>query len=248
MMGKFAHDTVVPDQASNLPKKEQVALMFDEIAPKYDFLNRFLSAGIDISWRKKALSILKRDNPKRILDVATGTADVAILATKILAPEKIIGIDISEGMLDFGRKKIKDANLQEIIELQTGDSEAIGFPDESFDAATVSFGVRNFQNLEKGLSEINRVLKKGGKLVVLEFSKPSLPGIQQVYNIYMNFVTPNMGKLFSKSKNAYQYLNDSVQQFPEGKNFIRILEAAGFKHTSYKRLSLGICTIYIGEK
>jgi len=129
MMGKFAHDTVVPDQASNLPKKEQVALMFDEIAPKYDFLNRFLSAGIDISWRKKALSILKRDNPKRILDVATGTADVAILATKILAPEKIIGIDISSGMLDFGRKKIKDAHLQEIIELHTVDSEAIGFPD-----------------------------------------------------------------------------------------------------------------------
>jgi demethylmenaquinone methyltransferase/2-methoxy-6-polyprenyl-1,4-benzoquinol methylase len=222
--------------------------MFDEIAPKYDFLNRFLSAGIDISWRKKALSLLKKDNPKRILDVATGTADVAIMATKMLAPEKIIGIDISEGMLDFGRKKIKDANLQEIIELQTGDSEAIGFPDESFDAATVSFGVRNFQNLENGLSEINRVLKKGGKLVVLEFSKPSLPGIQQVYNIYMNVVTPNMGKLFSKSKNAYQYLNDSVQQFPEGKNFIRILEASGFKHTSYKRLSLGICTVYIGEK
>ena len=240
-MGNFAHDTVVPDQASNLPKKEQVALMFDEIAPKYDFLNRFLSAGIDISWRKKALSILKKDNPKRILDVA-------IMATKLLAPEKIIGIDISEGMLDFGRKKIKEANLQEIIELQTGDSESIHFPDESFDAATVSFGVRNFQNLEKGLSEINRVLRKGGKLVVLEFSRPSVPGIQQVYNIYMNFVTPSMGKLFSKSKNAYQYLNDSVQKFPEGKNFITILERSGFSNTSFKRLSLGICTIYIGEK
>ena len=247
-MGNFAHDTVVPDQASNLPKKEQVARMFDEIAPKYDFLNRFLSAGIDISWRKKALLLLKKDNPKKMLDVATGTADVAIMATKLLSPEKIVGIDISEGMLDFGRKKINEANLQGTIELQTGDSESIHFPDESFDAATVSFGVRNFQNLEKGLSEINRVLRKGGKLVVLEFSRPSLPGIQQVYNIYMNFITPSMGKLFSKSKNAYQYLNDSVQKFPEGKNFITILERAGFSNTSFKRLSLGICTIYIGEK
>jgi demethylmenaquinone methyltransferase/2-methoxy-6-polyprenyl-1,4-benzoquinol methylase len=151
-------------------------------------------------------------------------------------------------MLDFGRKKIKESNLQDTIELQTGDSESIHFPDESFDAATVSFGVRNFQNLEKGLSEINRVLRKGGKLVVLEFSRPSFPGIQQVYNIYMNFVTPSMGKLFSKSKNAYQYLNDSVQKFPEGKNSITILERSGFSNTSFKRLSLGICTIYIGEK
>lgn len=247
-MGNFAHDTVVPDQSSNLPKKEQVAHMFDQIAPKYDFLNRFLSAGIDISWRKKALLLLKKDNPKNILDIATGTADVAIMATKLLSPEMIVGIDISEGMLNVGRKKIKDANLQHMIELQTGDSESIRFPDESFDAATVSFGVRNFQNLEKGLSEINRVLRKGGKLVVLEFSRPSLPGVQQVYNIYMNFVTPSMGKLFSKSKNAYQYLNDSVQKFPEGKNFITILEKAGFSNTSYKRLSLGICTIYVGRK
>lgn len=222
--------------------------MFDQIAPKYDFLNRFLSAGIDISWRKKALLLLKKDNPKKILDIATGTADVAIMATKLLSPEMIVGIDISEGMLNVGRKKIKDANLQHMIELQTGDSESIRFPDESFDAATVSFGVRNFQNLEKGLSEINRVLRKGGKLVVLEFSRPSLPGVQQVYNIYMNFVTPSMGKLFSKSKNAYQYLNDSVQKFPEGKNFITILEKAGFSNTSYKRLSLGICTIYVGRK
>jgi demethylmenaquinone methyltransferase/2-methoxy-6-polyprenyl-1,4-benzoquinol methylase len=247
-MGKFAHDTVVPDIASNLSKKEQVALMFNRIAPQYDFLNRFLSAGIDISWRKKALGSLKSINPQDILDVATGTADVAILATKILAPKKIIGIDISEGMLELGRKKIHEAQLENTIELQLGDSEALNFADNSFDAVTVSFGVRNFQHLEKGLSEINRVLKPGGKLVILEFSRPSLPGIQQIYNLYMSIVAPGMGRLFSKNRDAYQYLNDSVQKFPEGKEFIQILSSTGFSNTSFNRLSLGICSIYIGEK
>jgi demethylmenaquinone methyltransferase/2-methoxy-6-polyprenyl-1,4-benzoquinol methylase len=248
IMGKFAHDTIVPDVASNLSKKEQVALMFNRIAPQYDFLNRFLSAGIDISWRKKALSYLKKDNPQAILDVATGTADVAMLAAKILQPKNIIGIDISEGMLELGRIKIAEAGLKNIIELQTGDSEEIKFEDNTFDAVTVSFGVRNFQHLEKGLQEINRVLNPGGKLVVLEFSRPSLPGIQQIYNLYMSVVAPGMGKLFSKNGEAYQYLNNSVQKFPEGKDFIKILESVGFKNTSFKRLSLGICSIYIGEK
>ncbi len=247
-MGKFAHDTVVPNIASNLSKKEQVALMFNRIAPQYDFLNRFLSAGIDISWRKKALGTLKSINPQVILDVATGTADVAILATKILSPKKIIGIDISEGMLDLGRKKIKESQLENTIELQLGDSEALNFADNTFDAVTVSFGVRNFQQLEKGLSEINRVLKPGGKLVILEFSRPSLPGIQQIYNLYMSIVAPGMGRLFSKNRDAYQYLNDSVQKFPEGKEFIQILSSTGFSNNSYNRLSLGICSIYIGEK
>lgn len=247
-MGKFAHDTIVPDNDSKLSKKEQVALMFNRIAPQYDFLNRFLSAGIDIGWRKKALSILKKDNPNTILDVATGTADVAILAAKSLNPNKIVGIDISEGMLDLGRKKITDAELEHIIELQTGDSEEINFPDNSFDAATVSFGVRNFQNLENGLNEIKRVLKPGAKLVVLEFSRPSIPGVQQLYNLYMSIIAPGMVSLFSKNKEAYQYLNDSVQKFPEGKDFVKILDNCGFIKTSFKRLSLGICSIYIGEK
>jgi len=247
-MGKFAHDTVVPDIASNLSKKEQVAHMFNNIAPRYDFLNRFLSAGIDISWRKKALSLLKKDNPKKILDIATGTADVAILATSILSPEKVIGIDISEGMLSFGRQKIKNLQLQDVIELQQGDSEAIQFEDESFDAVTVSFGVRNFQHLENGLTEIKRVLRKGGKLVILEFSRPSLPGIQQLYKLYMSVLAPGIGKIFSNNRGAYQYLNDSVQKFPEGKDFISVLDSIGFHNTSFKRLSLGICSIYIGEK
>lgn len=247
-MGKFAHDTIVPDNDSKLSKKEQVALMFNRIAPQYDFLNRFLSAGIDIGWRKKALSILKKDNPNTLLDVATGTADVAILAAKSLNPNKIVGIDISEGMLDLGRKKITDAELEHLIELQNGDSEEIKFPDNSFDAATVSFGVRNFQNLENGLNEIKRVLKPGAKLVVLEFSRPSIPGVQQLYNLYMSIIAPGMVSLFSKNKEAYQYLNDSVQKFPEGKDFVKILDNCGFIKTSFKRLSLGICSIYIGEK
>ena len=247
-MGNYAHDTVVPDLASNLPKKEQVALMFDQIAPQYDFLNRFLSAGIDISWRKKALLKLKKDNPQFILDVATGTADLAIMASRLLSPQKITGIDISEGMLELGRKKILQGGLQDQISLHTGDSEAIPMDNDQFDAVTVSFGVRNFQNLEKGLQEILRVLCTGGKLVVLEFSRPSLPGVQQLYNLYMNIVTPGVGRIFSKSRTAYQYLNDSVQKFPEGKDFIAIMEKTGFKNTSFQRLSLGICTIYIGEK
>lgn len=247
-MGKFAHDTIVPDTASNLSKKEQVAHMFNNIAPQYDFLNRFLSAGIDISWRKKALSMLKNDQPKKILDIATGTADVAIMASKILSPEKVIGIDISQGMLDLGKKKVADQGLDKIIELQLGDSEAIQFKDNNFDAVTVSFGVRNFQHLEIGLCEIKRVLREGGKLVVLEFSRPSLPGIQQLYKLYMSLVAPGIGKLFSNNRDAYQYLNDSVQKFPEGKDFVQVLESVGFKNTSFKRLSLGICSIYIGTK
>ena len=247
-MGNYAHDRIVPDQASNLPKKEQVALMFDQIAPQYDFLNRFLSAGIDISWRKKTLLKLKKDNPQFILDVATGTADLAIMASRLLSPQKITGIDISEGMLELGRKKILQGGLQEQITLHTGDSEAIPMDNDQFDAVTVSFGVRNFQNLEKGLQEILRVLRPGGKLVVLEFSRPSLPGVQQLYNLYMNIVTPGVGRIFSKSRTAYQYLNDSVQKFPEGKDFVTIMEKTGFKNTSFQRLSLGICTIYMGEK
>lgn len=247
-MTKFAHDTVVPYKDSELSKKEQVAGMFNDIAKRYDFLNRFLSAGIDIGWRKKGLKQLVAIKPTTLLDVATGTADVAILASSMLNPEKIIGIDISDGMLEIGRQKIKKLSLENKIELFNGDSEAIKFEDNSFDAVTVSFGVRNFQDLEKGLSEIKRVLKPGGKLMVLEFSKPKLPLVKAVYNFYMKLVTPNMGRLFSKNKNAYKYLDESIKKFPEGKNFINVLDKLGYKETYNKTLSLGICSIYCGIK
>jgi demethylmenaquinone methyltransferase/2-methoxy-6-polyprenyl-1,4-benzoquinol methylase len=247
-MTKFAHDTVVPNKASLQPKKEQVAEMFDNIAFRYDFLNRFLSGGIDIWWRKKALSYLKKKNPQIMLDVATGTADVAIMASRLLQPTHITGIDISDGMLEIGRTKIANLKLTKTIELLNGDSEAINFEDSTFDAVTVAFGVRNFQDLEKGLAEILRVLKPGGKLVVLEFSKPKKQPVKSFYNLYMKVVTPTIGKLFSKNRGAYQYLDESIQQFPEGNNFINILHQVGYQHTQYKQLSLGICSIYCGEK
>ncbi len=247
-MNTYSHDTVVPFRHSSDNKKKQVENMFDKIAFRYDFLNRFLSAGIDRGWRKEAIKQLISIRPRTILDVATGTGDFAITSYKILNPDKITGIDISEGMLDVGRKKIEKLHLQDKIELLNGDSEAIFYEDGSFDAVTIAFGVRNFQDLEKGLSEIYRVLKPGGKLVVLECSKPSLPVIRSLYNFYMKFVTPRIGKLISKNNEAYQYLNNSVQQFPDKKTFTHILNQLNYRHAFYKTLSLGICTIYCGEK
>ena len=247
-MTKFAHDTVVPDKDSNLNKKQQVAEMFDSIAFRYDFLNRFLSIGIDVGWRKKAILQLKSLQPKKVLDVATGTADVALMTHKMLNPEKIIGIDISEGMLELGRQKISKLGLNNRIELYKGDSENIVFEDNSFDAITVAFGVRNFEHLEKGLKEMLRVLKPGGKLVILEFSKPKQGAFKILYNLYMNQIAPSFGKLFSKNINAYQYLNNSVQAFAEGETFLNIMNEAGFTQTYLKPLTLGICTIYCGSK
>jgi demethylmenaquinone methyltransferase/2-methoxy-6-polyprenyl-1,4-benzoquinol methylase len=247
-MAKYAHDNIVPFETSTLNKKEQVADMFNNIAFRYDFLNRFLSAGIDINWRKKAIKELASLQPKIILDVATGTADVALLTQKMLKPAKIIGIDISAGMLEIGRKKIAAANLQETIALTEADSATIPFTDNYFDAITVAFGVRNFQHLEKGIAEMYRVLKPGGKLVVLEFSKPTTTGFKQFYNLYMDLITPSIGKIFSKNKEAYAYLNKSVQAFPEGFTFLNIMNEAGFTQTYLKKLSFGICTIYCGSK
>lgn len=247
-MNDFAHDTVVPYKDSDRSKKQQVADMFNDIAGRYDFINRFLSAGTDIRWRKKAIRKLLDIHPGKVLDVATGTADVAIMASAILKPEKIVGIDISDGMLELGRQKVKKAGLENIIELLNGDSEAINFDDNSFDAVTVSFGVRNFQDLRQGLSEIRRVLRPGGRLVVLEFSRPQSAFTKGFYNLYMKIVAPGMGKIFSKNRKAYQYLDESIKKFPEGKQFTGILDELGFKNTYCKPLSLGICSIYCGEK
>ena len=247
-MGKYAHDQIVPFKESELSKKDQVADMFNNIAFRYDFLNRFLSAGIDIGWRKKAINELKLFNPELVLDVATGTADVALLTYKMLGTKKIIGIDIADGMLEVGRKKISEQGLSEHITLINGNSEQLSFNDNHFNGITVAFGVRNFQHLEKGLSEMLRVLKPGGKVVILEFSKPTTFGLSQLYQLYMNFITPIIGKLFSKNKEAYQYLNDSVQAFPEGATFLKIMNEVGFTQTYLKKLSFGICTIYCGSK
>jgi demethylmenaquinone methyltransferase/2-methoxy-6-polyprenyl-1,4-benzoquinol methylase len=247
-MNSYPHDTIVPFKDSTDRKKKQVEKMFDNIAFRYDFLNRFLSAGIDVSWRKKAIKLLLSSNPKQILDVATGTGDFAITSYEILKADKITGIDISDGMLAIGRQKIEKAGLQKNIELLKGDSEAILFDDNSFDAVTVAFGVRNFENLEKGLSEIKRVLRPGGKLIVLECTKPSIPVIKQFYHFYMKFITPKIGKIIAKNNDAYQYLNDSVLQFPEKENFTQILKQSGYRNAFYKTLTLGICTIYCAEK
>lgn len=247
-MKEFAHDKVVPFQDSGMQKKEQVAKMFDDIAFRYDFLNHFLSAGIDVWWRKKAIARLKDLQPKNILDVATGTGDLAILTYNLLKPDRITGIDISEKMLQIGRRKIAEKRLNNHIELLSGDSETINFPDNSFDAITVAFGVRNFQNLEKGIKEMNRVLKPGGRLVVLEFSRPHNSFFKAFYNFYMQILCPTFGKLFAKNKDAYTYLNNSVQKFPEREQFTNILKYAGYSNTFYKTLSLGICSIYCGSK
>lgn len=247
-MSKYAHDTIVPFKESGLSKKQQVANMFDKIAFRYDFLNHFLSAGIDVTWRKKAIKQLRSIQPQSVLDVATGTGDVAILTYKILHPKKITGIDISNGMLEIGRSKVEKLGLENEIELLNGDSESISFPDASFDAITVAFGVRNFENLEKGLKEMLRVLKPGGKLVVLEFSKPKQIAFKGIYNLYMQIVAPGIGKMVAKNKDAYQYLNESVQKFPEGKEFIEILNKAGYKNTYFEALTLEICSIYCGSK
>ncbi|MEO6819370.1 MAG: bifunctional demethylmenaquinone methyltransferase/2-methoxy-6-polyprenyl-1,4-benzoquinol methylase UbiE [Ginsengibacter sp.] len=247
-MTHYAHDTVVPFKQSADSKKKQVETMFDKIAFRYDFLNRFLSAGIDVGWRKKAIQQLIPDQPKYILDVATGTGDFAFTCNEMLHPNKIIGIDISEGMLDIGRKKIIKANLQDKIELIQGDSEAIEFADNSFDAVTVAFGVRNFENLEKGLSEIRRVLKPGGKLIILECTKPSAPVIKQLYHFYMKYITPKIGKIIAKNNDAYQYLNESITEFPEKTAFIKILNQSNYRNAFYKTLTLETCTIYSGVK
>lgn len=253
-MANYSHDRIVPFKDSGLGKKQQVAEMFDKIAFRYDFLNRFLSGGIDLYWRRRAIRELRGlrgmddASPLMVLDVATGTGDMAIMMTRHLPGVRVTGIDISRGMLEIGARKIDRLGLADRISLQPGDSEAIGFPDSHFDAVTVAFGVRNFENLERGLREMRRVLRPGGRLVVLEFSQPHTPGVRQLYDLYLRLVAPNVGKMVSSSREAYQYLNDSVKAFPEGEAFVGILDQCGYSQARMRRLSLGICTLYIGEK
>lgn len=228
-------------------KKEQVATMFNNIAPKYDFLNQLLSLGIHKGWRKKAIQLLRDSKPKNILDIATGTADFAIEAM-VLNPDKVTGVDISEGMLNLGKEKIVKLRLQDKITLQLGDSENLVFPDNTFDGITVGFGVRNFENLEKGIADIYRVLTPNGTLVVLEFSKPTAFPVKQVYHFYFRYITPLVGKIFSKDNSAYTYLPESVNAFPAGEDFLNVLKKAGFKNTKAISLTFGIASLYVGKK
>ena len=247
MPNTLPHDHIRPYKESAKSKKEQVAEMFDRIAGRYDFMNRFLSARTDIGWRKKAISLLKKDEPKTILDIATGTADMAIRAYKMLNPDQITGIDISTQMLEIGKNKVDKEGLAGKIRLQVGDSETINFGKNTFDAGMVAFGIRNFENLEKGLAEILRVLKPGGQLIILEFSKPKQP-IRSFYNLYMGVIAPLIARWFNQNKEAYQYLCESANAFPDRQKLVDILNKIGYSGTQYKSLSLGICCIYSGRK
>lgn len=222
--------------------------MFDRIAPKYDLLNRVLSLGIDTIWRKKAIALLNPQDHEKILDVATGTADMCIEINKQLSPVEITGLDISSNMIEYGKVKIANKDLSHMIKLEVGDSENMRFADGYFDAATVAFGVRNFGNLKQGLKEMNRVLRPGGKIVVLEFSRPLYFPFKQLFNLYFKYLLPVIGKWSSKDQKAYKYLYESVQAFPDYDRFSDILREVGFRSVQWKALSLGICTIYSGEK
>jgi demethylmenaquinone methyltransferase/2-methoxy-6-polyprenyl-1,4-benzoquinol methylase len=248
MQKSLPHDGVKPFSNSKKTKKEQVAEMFDDLAERYDAMNRMLSCGIDLTWRKKAIDQLKSDHPRHILDVATGTGDMAIMAYRQLGPEKIVGIDISEQMLEIGIKKVEKERLTGFIQLQHGDGETINFTDDSFDAVMVAFGVRNFENLEMGLREMLRVLRPGGKLMILEFSRPRMIIFRSLYNLYMTLVAPEVARWFSQNKKAYQYLSQSAKLFPDRHDFIEILDRTGYSDTSFKSLSAGICCIYTGKK
>lgn len=238
---------VKPYGNSDQSKKEEVATMFNNISAKYDFLNHFLSLGIDKLWRKKAIKMLGEVKPKRILDIATGTGDFAIESLK-LNPEEVIGIDISAGMLDKGREKMVKRKIDHIITMKLGDSEDLPFEDNYFDGLTVGFGVRNFEHLENGLSEMLRVVRPGGKLIILEFSKPKKFPIKQGFNFYSKNIIPILGKTISKDAKAYTYLPESVAAFPEGRDFETILEKLGYKEVKSTLVSGGIATIYSGLK
>lgn len=240
--------TVVPDSSSQLGKKEQVAEMFNNIAGKYDFLNHFLSLGIDKSWRKKAIAEVASINPNRILDVATGTGDLAIAAANKIGGITVVGVDIADQMLEEGRKKIAERNLSKVISMNLGDSESLPFADNSFDAVMCAYGVRNFENLEAGLKEMQRVMRPGGKLAILEFSRPANFPIKQLYSFYFKNILPGIGGLLSKHKTAYTYLPESVNVFPDGDDFCKILTKCGFTGAKARPLTLGVTTLYTASK
>lgn len=239
--------TVVPYENDPTAKKQQVARMFDNISGKYDFLNHTLSLGIDKWWRRKAIRLLKEAKPTLVLDVATGTGDFAIAALKA-GPKRVIGVDISEGMLDVGRAKLKEKKLNDRIELRSGDSENLPFESDMFDAVIVAFGVRNFENLPAGLREMQRVLKPGGRVIILEFSKPRIFPFKLIYQLYFQYVLPKIGRWVSRDQAAYTYLPQSVNAFPDGAAFTKILGESGFRSASAQPLTFGISSLYTAVK
>lgn len=239
---------VTPYSEDERSKKEQVEQMFDKIAGQYDLLNRVLSMGIDRGWRRQMVNIVNTYRQPKVIDLATGTADVAIDIAKAVKGAHITGVDLSAKMLEHGRQKVNKKNLADKIELIKGDCETLPFDDNSFDVATIAFGIRNFQNPKRGLREIRRVLSPNGKLIILEFSKPRHIPFKQIYNIYFKYVLPLIGRLSSKDANAYSYLYDSVQAFPDYEAFLDWMREAGFLNCEYKSLTFGICCIYVGDK
>ena len=229
-------------------KTEQVRQMFDAIAPAYDFMNRAMTLGIDIWWRRLAVKRLKRIQPSCILDVATGTGDFAIQLNGALHPQHITGIDLSQGMLDEARRKVKEKGLEQVITFEQGDCMALPMPDEKFDAVTVAFGVRNFEHLQQGYQEMARVLKPGGMLCVLELSTPTNPIIRWFYDIYTLHIIPWVGSLKSGDKSAYRYLPQSIAAVPQGEDMLQLMSNAGLRDATFKRLTLGVCTIYTAVK
>ena len=229
-------------------KSEQVEEMFDNIAPAYDKLNHTLSMGIDRSWRRKAIKYLRPFRPRRIMDVATGTGDFAILACRELQPDSLIGTDISEGMMNVGREKVKKEGLSDKISFAREDCTSLSFADNRFDAITVAFGIRNFEDLDKGLSEMCRVLKPGGHLVILELTTPDRFPMKQLFAIYSKIVIPLLGKLLSKDNSAYHYLPDTIKVFPQGEVMKGVISKAGFGEVHFRRLTFGICTLYTATK
>ena len=229
-------------------KAQQVEQMFDNIAPTYDKLNHRLSWDIDKGWRKKAIRQLEPFAPKSLLDIATGTGDFAILSAQMLKPDKLIGADISEGMMEIARRKTKEKGLQDIISFEKEDCLALSYANETFDAVTAAFGIRNFADLDKGLSEMQRVLKKGGHLSIVELTSPVLFPMKQLFHLYSHTVLPTYGRLISKDTSAYDYLTKTIEAFPQGEKMVEILKKAGFIEASFQRLTLGLCTMYFATK